>query len=187
MLLCLKDCDDGHSEDGKCYTAGRELPAIIPLTNNRDTLDDFFASKSIGGTTPGHLGTAWAWYMLSPKWSSIWPAVSTPAEYGDETVMKAAIIMTDGEYNKQYSDATSRNQALALCQGMRDAGITVYTIGFGFSSSSADTTAANMLKQCVNNDSNSYFFPYDATELREAFADIGRRLTGQASKLVVMK
>ena len=36
------------------------------------------------------------------------------------------IIMTDGEYNTQYTNETSKAQALALCSGMRAAGIKVF-------------------------------------------------------------
>ncbi len=173
-----------YSEDGKCMTAGRELPAIIPLTNQRATIENFFRNATIGGSTPGHLGHAWAWYMLSPKWNSIWPSESQAAEYTDTSVMKAAIIMTDGEYNTQYSSETSKAQALALCTGMRAAGIKVFTIGFGFTTSAADTAAADTLKQCVNNEAGSYFLAYDGDALRQAFKDIGEQLTRTERKLV---
>ena len=173
-----------YSEDGKCMTAGRELPAVIPLTNQRATIEDFFRNATIGGSTPGHLGHAWAWYMLSPEWNSIWPSESRAAEYSDATVMKAAIIMTDGEYNTQYSSETSKDQALALCSGMRAAGIKVFTIGFGFTSNAADTAAADTLKQCVNNEAGSYFLAYDGDALRQAFKDIGQQLTLKQKMLV---
>ena len=176
-----------YSEDGKCMTAGRELPAVIPLTNQRATLESFFASATIGGSTPGHLGHAWAWYMLSPKWNSLWPSESHAAEYSDKGVIKAAIIMTDGEYNTQYTNAASKAQALELCEGMREAGIEVFTIGFGFSNSAADTAAANTLKQCVDNQAGKYFIAYDADALRQTFKSIAQQLTGKQSKLVVTK
>ena len=176
-----------YSLDGACMTAGRELPAVIPLTNQRATIEAFFDNATIGGSTPGHLGHAWAWYMLSPKWNSIWPSESQAAEYLNTNVMKAAIIMTDGEYNTQYTNATSKAQALALCEGMRTAGIQVYTIGFGFSSSAADTAAADTLKQCVNNQPGRSFLAYDAEALRQTFKDIGQQLTKARSQLVVTK
>ncbi len=43
-----------YSEDGKCYVAGRELPKVIPLTDDRTTLEDFFTNAKVGGATPGH-------------------------------------------------------------------------------------------------------------------------------------
>lgn len=169
-----------YSSDGKCFVAGRELPAIIPLTNDRTTLEDFFATATIGGGTPGHLGHAWAWYMLSPEWSSIWPTESKPVAYNTANYTKAAVIMTDGEYNEQYSSETSRNQALALCTAMKAKGILVYTIGFGFSANpttgSSEANARDMLTQCSSG-SGHYFFPYDGTQLRDDFATIAGALT----------
>jgi Flp pilus assembly protein TadG len=176
-----------YSADGKCYSAGRELPTIIPLTNQKPKLTAFFSGPSgtgpqIGGSTPGHLGHAWAWYMLSPNWNSVWPSASRPASYTDATTKKYAIIMTDGEYNTQYSSATSKAQALALCTSMKAAGITVYTVGFGFDSSAigASTTdgqAKQLLKDCASG-ANTYYFPYDGAALRTAFSSIGSAIMG---------
>lgn len=177
-----------YSSDGKCYTAGRELPKVIPLTTSKSTISDFFQNATIGGGTPGHLGTAWAWYLLSPNWSSIWPSSSTPAAYTDNGTKKYAVLMTDGEYNMQYSSETSRTQALALCTAMKAKGIKVYTIGFGFSTSSvagsstAEGKAKEMLQNCAS-DSSSYFFPYDSDALRQVFQSIGNSvMDGDASE-----
>jgi Flp pilus assembly protein TadG len=177
-----------YSQDGKCNTAGRELPAIIPLTSTKSKLTTFFNGPSgtgpqIGGSTPGHLGHAWAWYMLSPNWNGIWPSASRPAAYSDAGTKKYAIIMTDGEYNTQYSSATSKAQALALCTSMKAAGITVYTVGFGFDKTIAvganntDGQAKQLLKDCASN-ANTYFVPYDGAELRTAFQNIGHSIMG---------
>ena len=66
---------------------------------------------SPGGTTAGQLGTAFAWYMLSPNWADIWPADSKPAAYGTAKLRKIAVLMTDGAYNtlqaRSYSDTSS--------------------------------------------------------------------------------
>ena len=169
-----------YSADGKCYVAGRELPAVIPLTNDRAMLDTFFANVTVGGGTPGHLGHAWAWYMLSPIWSSVWPSSSEPLAYTTPGLTKAAVIMTDGEYNEQYSSATSRTQALALCAAMKAKGIKVFTIGFGFAAApangSTEGNAKDLLTQCASAASFAYF-PYDGVALRQAFQTIGTSLT----------
>lgn len=171
-----------YSSDGKCYTAGREMPAVIPLTNNRTTLDTFFTNATVGGGTPGHLGTAWAWYLLSPNWSNVWPSASTPASYSDAGTKKFAIIMTDGEYNMQYSTNASRTQAAELCTAMKAQNIKVFTIGFGFDpavvagSNTAIGKAKETLQNCAS-DSSSYFFPYDGAALRQTFSNIGTSIT----------
>ena len=65
-------------------------------------------SAARGGSTAGHLGTAWAWYLVSPKWATLWPASSRPVEYGDERTIKAVVLMTDGVYNT-FGGACDRN------------------------------------------------------------------------------
>lgn len=179
---------NNYSEDGKCYTAGRELPQIIPLTGDRSTIEAFFTNAKIGGATPGHLGTAWAWYLISPLWNSVFGTAA--AEYNDEGTKKVAILMTDGEYNIHYADASARTQALALCTAMKNAGVTIYTIGFGFSTTSTaadDTTegrAKDLMTQCSSG-TNHYYFPYDSDDLKQAFSSIGNDLMDGQSEEVV--
>lgn len=179
-----------YSSDGKCHTAGRELAKVVPLTNTKGPLTAFFNGPNgsgplIGGGTPGHLGTAWAWYLLSPNWSSIWPSESQPAAYNDAGTKKYAIIMTDGEYNMQYSSVSSRTQAAELCTAMKAKGIKVFTVGFGFSTSSvagsntAEGKAKEVLQSCAS-DSSSYYFPYDGDALRQVFQSIGNSITGSS-------
>jgi Flp pilus assembly protein TadG len=177
-----------YSSDGKCYVAGRELPSIIPLTNEKAPLSSFFTNATIGGATPGHLGTAWAWYMLSPNWASVFTGSSAPVAYDLATNKKAAILMTDGEYNIHYTSPLARDQALALCANMKAAGIQVFTVGFGFPASTlpTDNTAAgkakDLLMQCAS-DSASYFFPYDGPALKSAFSNIGQALMAGQDKV----
>jgi hypothetical protein len=179
-----------YSSNGKCNTAGRELHAIVPLTNQRGSLVSFFNSASIGGATPGHLGTAWAWYMLSPNWSSVFTG-SEPAAYDDSTTKKYAILMTDGEYNIYYGNDTSMNQALNLCTNMKAKGITVFTVGFGMgqnvtanATGSASQRAKYVLEQCAT-DSSHHFFPYNGDALRTAFQTIGNSINGESTTVVV--
>ncbi len=91
----------GSSKKGVC-----DVPAAaeaLPMTSNKTTLTSKISGLTTAGSTAGHIGTAWAWYMLSPNWSSLWSSSSTPAAYGTTGVKKIAILMTDGEYNTQYT------------------------------------------------------------------------------------
>ncbi|MGI9424998.1 MAG: pilus assembly protein TadG-related protein, partial [Hyphomicrobiaceae bacterium] len=95
---------------------------IMPLTSNKAVLTAHIDSMPTIGMTAGHLGTAWAWYLISPRWASVWPSASMPNSYsmltessdpgssaapGDPDfkpkLHKIAILMTDGAYNKYYS------------------------------------------------------------------------------------
>jgi hypothetical protein len=168
-----------YSSDGQCYVAGRVLPPVIPLTNNKNTILNFVSTVTVGGGRPGPIGTARAWYLISPNWASVLPTSSAPASYSDTTTMKVAILTTDGEHNEQYTNVDSRSQALSLCTNMKGAGITVCTVGLGFDASavstSSDGMAMDLLKKCASS-SSAYFFPNDGRALRQAFQNIGNQL-----------
>lgn len=154
--------------------------AIIPLTSDKTVLKNRIDALTPTGGTAGHLGTAWAWYLLSPNWSTIWPAASRPGPYSDITTINAkgypalqkyAILMTDGEYNTQYSSRSSQTQASTLCTNMKAQGITVFTVGF-----MVNSTSRAHLTACAT--SPDHF--YDATngdKLKEAFRDIALKIS----------
>ncbi|MGH1352942.1 MAG: vWA domain-containing protein [Methyloligellaceae bacterium] len=167
-----------YSSNGSCKPSSK----IIPLTDDQTLLENTIDGFSASGYTAGHLGTAWAWYMLSPNWKNVWPSSSEPADYDPEETMKIAILMTDGEYNTQYSghiqtryqkyasnspNGSSDTQADKLCEKMKEAGVTVYTIGFDLNSSSAKNT----LKGCATSDDH-YFLADDGEKLRATFREI---------------
>jgi hypothetical protein len=92
-----------------------EVNSIFPLTNDTTSLKRRIDKLDTAGSTAGHLGTAWAWYLLSPKWNTVFqtafPTSSGAAPYGDLTILnskgmpkvrKIAVLMTDGDYNINY-------------------------------------------------------------------------------------
>jgi hypothetical protein len=140
---------------------------IVPLTNNRTSLHAAIDGFTADGFTAGHLGTAWAWYLLSHKWSDVWPAASIPAAPGPN-VVKIAILMTDGDYNTEFNGQSSNSQAAQLCTNMKASGIEVYTIGFG---DSLSDTAKALLENCASSQQH-YFLASDGNALRQKFSDI---------------
>lgn len=159
-----------------------------PLTNNKTKLHAALAGMPVGGGTAGHLGTAWAWYHLSPNWGSVFPAGSQPAAYGTDKLMKIAILMTDGEFNTEYDSQgistgswgagsavnnTSVNQAKALCDGMKAKGITVYTVGFDLG---GNQTAINTLNYCAT-DAGHFYDAANGDQLKQAFRDIALKIS----------
>lgn len=169
---------------------------IKPLTSDASVLRSAVQNYNASGSTAGHLGSAWAWYMISDKWANVWPAGSKPEAPDPDRLIKATILMTDGEYNTQYCSSTntgscnnspngsSFSQAAQLCTNMKAEGVVVYAVGFGISENSY---AAQQLKACATDDSK-WFFPYDGTALREAFQSIGRSLAaGQAGNAIMTR
>ena len=173
----------GSSRKGVCtIPAGAEL---MPLTSKKDDLIAKVDGLSAAGGTAGQLGTAWAWYMLSPNWSTLWPAINRPEAYGTENLQKIAILMTDGEYNRQYdsngisasasaaANGSSTTQARALCTAMKATGITVYTVGFQLG---GNKTAIETLNRCAT-EPGKFYNADDGDQLKQAFRDIALKLT----------
>ncbi len=159
--------------------------SVTALTNDRSKLQPTINALAPGGWTSGHLGTTWAWGLVSPNWSAVWPANSKPAPYGDNSTRKIAILMTDGIYNTVggTNDGTefggsfgveSRARAVALCNAMKDKGITIYTVGFIASGDNA--AAADTLKACANDDSH-FYHAEDGNQLDAAFRDIAQKIS----------
>jgi Flp pilus assembly protein TadG len=169
-----------YTSDGSCLPGSD----VLPLTNDKDVLDAKINGLSASGWTAGQIGTAWSWYTISPEWADIWPVGGAPAAYSDD-VMKVAVLMTDGEYNTDYrqgiqtrtiggapDNGSSDSQARELCSAMKAAGITVYTVGFQLTNS----TAIETMSECASGDSYA-FLADNGSELRQAFRDIAFRLS----------
>ncbi len=169
---------------------------ILPLSSNRTTLKDRIDDFAAEGSTAGHIGIAWGWYMISPSFNSLWPS-GAAAPYDTSETLKAVVIMTDGEFNTPYCngvisrdagsgsgsnsskiDCASTNgspfaQGRSLCDGMKARGVVVYTVGFQLAEGG---DAASLLRYCASTPSN-FFLPASGGDLSDAFAAIGRDIT----------
>ncbi len=134
------------------------------------------------GWTAGHIGAAWGWYLLSPEWDDVFSGASKPRDYDNSKVVKAVVIMTDGDFNAAYlnGDLASGDPAQAdlayaqfetLCAGMKDKGIRVFTVGYDLPAGSRPMTA---LETCAT---SGDFYSAAAGNLRKVFKDIAESLT----------
>jgi hypothetical protein len=153
---------------------------VFPLTNKKSELKKMVRSLSANGMTAGHLGTAWAWYLLSPNWSALFDDDAKPAPYsdltartskGDRKLRKIAVLMTDGEYNTSHNGIDATVQARALCAEMQKSGLEIFTIGFDVD---AGSTVVDTLKQCASAPTN-FYLAKDGTSLTTAFIDIAKK------------
>ena len=177
----LKDLVAPNAVSPPCPASSK----VAALTSDKASLQPIVDALSPGGWTSGHLGTTWAWGLVSPNWSSVWPGASKPAPYNDGKTMKIAILMTDGIYNTVggNNDGTelggsygveSRNRARALCDGMKNKGIRIYSVGFimvGDNPAAADT-----LKYCASTATN-FFKAEDGAQLDAAFRNIAEDIS----------
>jgi len=185
---------NGKTTTTTTYSPTCDVPAAaeaLPMTSSKTTLASKISGLTTAGSTAGHIGTAWAWYMLSPNWSSLWSSSSTPAAYGATGVKKIAILMTDGEYNTQYTSngvpdgsssltscpsaangVCSSAQAVSQCTAMKAKGIEVYTIGFQLN----NQTAVDTLSSCAT-DASHFYNSATGDALKAAFNDIALKIS----------
>ena len=159
---------------------------ILPLTNNKTLIERTIDGYNASGRTAGHLGAAWAWYLVSPEWAGIWTGASRPEPYGTKDLIKAVVLMTDGEFNAAYAGSDARPRATnesfrradTLCEDMKGEGVLVFAIGFDLD----DDRAGDMLEDCASwdpdkEDEKLFFDARNETELRKAYREIAIRLT----------
>jgi len=160
---------------------------VMPLSSDKEALKTKIENLDLAGSTAGQIGTAWAWYTLSPNWNALWPADAQAAAYGSNA-HKYTILMTDGEYNLQYdadgvqtgstgagsaANDDSTTQARSLCTEIKKTGITVYTVGFALGK---NQTAIQTLSQCAT-DSGKAYTADNGAQLQQAFRDIALKIS----------
>ena len=177
-----------YTPDGDCSQDSSDN-TVVPMTNDKQMLKDKIDDLDLGGGTAGHIGTAWAYYMLSPNWAPVVGVNSAAALYNAPKTDKIAILMTDGEYNYTYDNQgiptsskgsggnangnSSAGQAIAICNQMKNDGIDVYTVGFALDD---NQTAINTLKNCAS-DSSKAFLADDGEQLKAAFRAIALKIS----------
>lgn len=189
------------------YTSGGTCSGnpvkIQPLTSDKSKLEAYTVANALApsGGTAGQIGTAWAWYMVSPHFAELFddPQAtvggdfeSKPAAYDAPNTLKIVIIMTDGVYNTEYCkgvnvddvscsapDGTTGTmsgplgQAQDLCAAMDAKKVVVYTVGFNLPETG---TAVDLLRECASEP--AYFkLANDNAGLITAFREIGENIS----------
>lgn len=186
--------------DNACPSA-----AITPLTASASTLKAKIDQLRKSGSTAGQIGIAWAWYMLSPNFASLFDGAGKPGAYAPTETLKVAILMTDGEFNTPFRDGVigldagsgsgalnthinlnSSNgdpfaQSVELCRAMHARGVVVYTVGFDLGSDTGKPnvidSALDVMEACATNKNTHFFQANSGADLKEAFRAIGRDIT----------
>jgi Flp pilus assembly protein TadG len=200
---------NANNNNGLGPNLGCPKDEITDWTNDRryllDQIEKFEAWHR--GGTMGHVGLAWGWRTLSPKWAGQWGNQPAPRPYDRSLVEKIAVFMTDGE-NGFYSGhappddsdytaygrisenpgVTRSNQQnhldakmLAVCTSMRREGIEIYTIGFGLPNNSAGNQARKLLRDCAS--SSDHFFDATTSNLAGYFEHIATNIRTRGERL----
>jgi Flp pilus assembly protein TadG len=140
---------------------------VLPLTDDASLLKSRIGALGASGMTAGHLGIAFARYLVAPEWAGVWGPAATPEPYGKANLVKAVVLMTDGEFNIQYAGpGSSEAQARRHCDELRAQNVRVYAVAF-----MAPPSARALLKHCATNPSD-YFTTSTGSELRDAYRRI---------------
>lgn len=146
---------------------------ITPLSDDKTALYAALDDYEADGSTAGHLGIAWAWYMVSSKWQDFWPGENLPKDDDPKKLVKAVVLMTDGMFNTEYeksANGKSAKQAEKLCAAMHEEGVTVFTVAFD-----APDDVLPLFDQCASK--REYAFnAKNGPALRKAFARIAQHL-----------
>ena len=182
-----------------------EVNSIQPLSNDKTMLKRRIDKLQTGGSTGGHLGTAWAWYLLSPRWNYLFPAESAASPYADLTTLspkgaprlrKIAVLMTDGDYNINYCkgveaknsdqspdiNCASENgkalaQAISVCAAMKNPlGDNVTKIEVFTIGFQVSNASKTFLQNCAT-DAQHFYDATTGDALRAAFRDIALKIS----------
>ena len=194
------DAGPGSSLLGRNYSSsanGCLTSTIMPLSTDRTALKSQIDGLTAAGSTAGHLGLAWGWYLVSPNFASLWPTASQPAAYGTDKLLKVVVLMTDGAFNTTYckgviskdsgsgsgSSADHINcnapnggafaQAQELCANMKAQGVIIYTVGFDVAD---DENAQDIMRECAT-DAEHVYLPSTGAALKTAFRAIGEDIS----------
>jgi Flp pilus assembly protein TadG len=189
-----------YNTNGVCSPSNPVVPLTSDKTLLKTTIDSFQATGTTAGHLG--TGWAWYtlspnWNSVFPIASQPKPysLLSQLNSKGKPVLEKIAVLMTDGEYNTQYcnsgvldknslgsasykgnctaSGGDSATQARALCTGMKDQGITVYSVGFQLASGG---TAEETLAQCASSEEHVYN-AQNAEELKQSFRNIALKIS----------
>ena len=175
---------------------------IVPLTSDKGLLKGRIDLLQASGTTAGHIGTAWGWYMLSPNFGYLWTVSSRPAPYSELTeldawgrpiLQKIVVLMTDGEFNTAYcngvvskdstaSGASERincnapnGNSIAQTQSACGSMKAVGITVFTVGFTLTQQSAINLMAQCATDTTHAYLAS-SGDELRAAFRDIATKI-----------
>jgi Flp pilus assembly protein TadG len=101
--------------------------SILPLTSNFAAAKLKITSMTAGGNTNVPIGAMWGWNMLVEGAPLSTAETSTTVK----KVLKYAIVLTDGENTQNslgQSVSTIDSNTTSVCTGIKNAGITVFTI-----------------------------------------------------------
>lgn len=173
-------------KNGTCQSWSNQNPnvscpqsSVVPLMNDKTALVSSVDNLITGGSTYGSVGMAWGYHLITPS-----APFTEGVALNDPNWSKTVIFMSDGDNNanstysaygpnSSITDANIDTKFVTACNNMKAEGITIYTISFG---TSVSTATKNMFKACAS-DVSKYFNSTSGTDLSTAFNAIANQLS----------
>ena len=172
-----------YYENGESYCVTNNTPplqAVTPLSYSWTSLKTAIDAMTPTGGTDQPVGIAMAWQTLLQS-----GAFNAPVEDPNYTYKKAFVVLSDGLNTEDrwpsYGDGSSQNgtqiddRQKILCDNIKAAGVTIYTIQLNTSTSNPDPTSA-VLQYCASGSQNFYLVK-SANQTLTAFNSIGTSLS----------
>lgn len=121
--------------------------AIVPMSNSWSTLKTKIGNLVPDGNTNQSIGLAWGWLTLGT--SAPFPAPVKDSRY---TYKDYIVLLSDGQntQNRWYNNAADIDARQAiLCQNVKDAGVTIYTIQINTGTGKNKDPESAVLKNCA--------------------------------------
>ncbi len=173
---------DNTRENSGAYSCSAYLAnnlSILPLTDDLDAVKAKLAVMKPLGNTNIPLGTEFGWNLLDKQ-----QPFNEAMPYANKTYKKYLLLLTDGvQTSSQWGPGGSRSVAngnsnlVTLCNGMKAAGITVFTIAYDV----RDPAVTTLLKNCAG---KNYYQPdASASGIADVFATITQEINRQTVRL----
>jgi Flp pilus assembly protein TadG len=171
-----------YYENGQAFCKTNNSPPlepIMPLSYDWTALKATITAMQPTGGTNQSIGLAWAWQSLAQT-----APMNAPVEDPNYTYSKAIILLSDGlntedrwpangDGSQQFNGSIDARQRI-MCDNIKAAGITIYTIQVN-TSNPPDATSA-VLSYCASGPQNFYLL-YSASQVVTAFNSIGTSLS----------
>lgn len=160
---------------------------VVPLTNNRTTLENTINGLSALGHTYGNIGMAWGGRLISPE-----EPFTEGEEWNDPRWRKAIVMMTDGDNtmhptysaygktNEHDIDPGDLNERFEeTCENIKAQGVRIYTVTF---QSGINANTKGYYRRCASDDSMYFDAPTN-----DDLIDVFQEIANQLSKLHISK
>lgn len=175
----IENSPQNTGASNNCTAYANKKIKILPLTEDANTVKDQLADMRPIGYTNIPLGVEFGWNLLDPS-----EPFTEGASLDDRSTRKFIIILTDGVQttpgwgpNNSRTLKRAQENLVKLCQGMRVAGVTIFTIAYDVT----DTDVTTLLKSCAGQ--NYFQSESGAAAISSVFNDISIRIRKSALRL----